>query len=449
LPSLFASLLPLAAACSGDDGGNQQNFAPVTVMDSGVIMDAASQPPPNQMSGPDAAVTPLADTGVMHAPDGGAIMPIDTGVPVDTGVLPADAAVDAMVMGDAGIGLMGTGLAPFPTTGMPLDTPNGAWKYHEFPDTFCRNGTKAGITVFRNTASKKVMFFFQGGGACFDLLSCVANPDAVGSGDKSGPSGGILDRSNAANPVKDWNFVYVPYCTGDVFGGTNPNGNVQDVGPQKFVGFLNTQSFLQRVVPTFADATDVLVTGVSAGGFGASTSVVLIQRAFPNVKVKLINDSGPPMPSSVLATCLQKTWRETWGYDNSILKDCGAACPKKDDFTFDYGVYLAKTFNNRYSGLIESAQDGIISLFFGAGSNNCAEPFGIAPSIPGPDFRTGLLSYREAVKGYPTFGSYLPDSDQHTWLQGASFYDASIGDTKLIDWVSDIVNDKGTKHVGP
>jgi hypothetical protein len=344
---------------------------------------------------------------------------------------------------------MGTDLAPFPTNGMPLDTPNGAWKYHEFPETFCRAGSKAGITVFRNTASRKVMFFFQGGGACFDAFSCLANPDAVGSGDKSGPSGGILDRSNAANPVKDWNFVYVPYCTGDVFGGTNPNGNVQDVGPQKFVGFLNTQSFLQRVVPTFADATDVLVTGVSAGGFGASTSVVLIQRAFPNVRVKLINDSGPPMPSSVLAPCLQKTWRETWGYDNSILKDCGAACPKKDDFTFDYGVYLAKTFGNRYSGLIESAQDGTISLFFGAGSNNCAEPFLVAPAIPGPDFQTGILSFREAVKSYPTFGSYLPPGTQHTWLQGSSFYDAMVGGTKLIDWVSDIINDKGTKHVGP
>lgn len=443
------ALFFLATACS-EDTPNQQTLGPVVTPDTGVqqLPDSAVV-----VAQPDAGS--VADASTIKPSDAGGALPMDTGV-----LLPADAgqpdsaplnpdAGDAGNAGALGIGLEGTGLMPFPTTGMPLDTPNGAWKYHEFAGTSCRSGATAGITVFRNTASKKVMFFFEGGGACFDLPSCLANPDVVDDGDRAGPSGGILDRSNQANPVRDWNFVYVPYCSGDVFGGTNPSADVPLVGPQKFVGFLNTQAFLQRVVPTFSDATDVLVTGVSAGGFGASTSVVLIQRAFPNVKVKLINDSGPPMPSSVLAPCLQKTWRETWGYDNSILKDCGAACPNKDDFTFAYGVYLAKTFNNRLSGLIESAQDGIISLFFGAGSDNCASPFGLAPAIPGDVFQRGLLEYREAVKPYTTFGSYLPQSTQHTWLQGASFYSGAIGDTKLVDWVSDIINDKGTKHVGP
>jgi hypothetical protein len=440
------SLLALASAC-GDSDGNRQILSPTTTPDTGVaLVDSGLAAPVDAGVLVDANNQTQLDAGVQQARDAG----VDASAIVDTGVSPSDAAQqDAASTADAGIGIDGTGLSVFPTTGMPLDTPNGAWKYHEFADSSCRAGAKAGITVFRNTASKKVMFFFEGGGACFDLPSCLANPDAVDDGDRAGPSGGILDRSNAANPVKDWNFVYVPYCSGDVFGGTNPSANIDLVGPQKFVGFLNTQAFLQRVVPTFADATDVLVTGVSAGGFGASTSVVLIQRSFPNVKVKLINDSGPPMPSSVLATCLQKTWRETWGYNNSILKDCGAACSKPDDFTFDYGVYLAKTFNNRLSGLIESSQDSIISLFFGAGSDMCAAPFGLAPSIPGPDFQAGLLSFREAVKPYASFGSYLPPSDQHTWLMGASFYTAAIGDTKLVDWVSDIINDKGTKHVGP
>jgi Pectinacetylesterase len=445
LPLLTALLL--AQGCASDGDGNRQTIGPATTPDTGVfIVDAGLQPPADASAAFDAAIAPARDTGV--APLDTGVAAVEAGPLPDAAVVVADATVDAAGP-DAGIGLAGTGLTPFPTSGMPLDTPSGAWKYHEFADTSCRANGKAGITVFRNTASKKLMFFFEGGGACFDALSCVTNPDAVDDGDKAGPSGGILDRSNAANPVKDWNFVYVPYCTGDVFGGTNPTGNVPDVGAQKFVGFLNTQAFLQRIVPTFADMTDVLVTGVSAGGFGASTSVVLVQRAYPNVKVKLINDSGPPMPGSVLAPCLQKTWRETWGYDNSILKDCGAACPKKDDYTFDYGVYLAKTFNNRLSGLIESSQDGIISLFFGAGSDNCAAPFGLAPSIPGPDFQMGLLMFREAVKPYASFGSYLPPSDQHTWLMGASFYTAAIGDTKLIDWVTDIITDKGTKHVGP
>jgi hypothetical protein len=339
---------------------------------------------------------------------------------------------------------------PIVATGMPLDTPDGAWKYHEFPDAFCRDGTKAGITVFKSAASKKVMFFFQGGGACFDSQTCLTNPSTVAQGDKTGPSGGILDRSNAANPVKDWNFVFVPYCTGDVFGGTRKDVTVDGADkPQQFVGYLNTQLFLQRLVPTFPDATDVLVTGVSAGGFGASTSFVSIQRFFPNVKAKLIDDSGPPMSSPALATCLQKTWRETWGLENSIFKDCGADCAKQDDFSYDYGLHLGKTFNNRLSGLIESSQDAIISGFYGIGTDNCTGILLLTP-VDGATFQAGLLQYRQALMGLsPNFGTYFPNSDQHTWLMGQSFYDESVSGTKLIDWVSDILNDKGTKHVGP
>lgn len=445
----LASALVLLAACASDAGGNtDMMFGPSTSGDSSV---------------PDAGnVLPLGDAGAapadaaLPATDSAVIKPTDATVGSDATLVASDAAADGSA-GDGGgtdasavgIGLQGSPYRPFPTTGMPLDTPEGAWKYHEFPDSFCRDGTKAGITVFKNSASKKVMFFFQGGGACFDLQTCLTNPSTVAAGDKTGPGGGILDRSNAANPVKDWNFVFLPYCTGDVFGGTRADVTVDGAdGPQKFVGYLNTQAFLQRVVPTFPDATDVLVTGVSAGGFGASTSVILIQRAFPNVKVKLIDDSGPPMGSPALATCLQKTWRETWGLDQSILKDCGAACPKPDDFSFDYGIHLTKTFSNRLSGLIESAEDSIISGFYGIGNNDCTGILLLTP-VSGADFQKALVTYRDTLKSSaPNFGTYFPPGSQHTWLQGDSFYTGNIGGEKLLDWVTNIINDKGTKHLG-
>ena len=65
----------------------------------------------------------------------------------------------------------------------------------------------------------------------------------------------MFNRGNARNPVKDWNFVYVPYCTGDVHLGTKDNGMVEGVdGAQHFVGRLNMKAFLNRIVPTFTDA---------------------------------------------------------------------------------------------------------------------------------------------------------------------------------------------------
>ena len=100
-----------------------------------------------------------------------------------------------------------------------------------------------------------------------DGVTCGANPSAVDATDRAGPTAGLFDRSNAKNPVKDWNFVYVPYCTGDVFGGTKPNGSVSGVtGTQKFVGYLNTQAFLQRMPLDFS----VALAGMDGADLGRS-----------------------------------------------------------------------------------------------------------------------------------------------------------------------------------
>jgi Pectinacetylesterase len=426
-PLSAASALAWASACSD---------VPVTAPDPYAPLDAGTAPVVAAATGSN------TDAGRPGAPDAQADASAVGG---------GDAGDDGAVAGDP-IGLAGTGLSVFPTSGEPLTLTDGKWTYVEFPDSSCRDGSKAGITVRRNAASKKLMFFFEGGGACFDSLTCGANPAAVDDKDRAGPSGGVLDLTRAENPFKDWNIVYVPYCTGDVFAGTKADGNVEGVGPQKFVGYLNTKAFLQRVAPTFTDLTDLLVTGVSAGGFGASSSVVLIQRAFPGVRGKLIDDSGPPMPASVLPSCLQKKWRETWGLEGSMLADCGADCSDQNDYTFAYGISLAKRFQGRFSGLIETTEDGIISGFFGAGTNPLGggECTGIALLTPvgGATFHAGLLEFRKAVSAYSTFGTYFPPGSQHTWLMGDSFYTGTLEGTSLRQWVADIVDEKGTKHVG-
>jgi hypothetical protein len=52
----------------------------------------------------------------------------------------------------------------------------------------------------------------------------------------------------------------------------------------------------------------------------------------------------------------------------------------------------------------DSAQDGTISGFFGAGQNSCT---GIAPltPIPGATFQQSVLEFRDSVKSYPNFAT--------------------------------------------
>jgi hypothetical protein len=340
---------------------------------------------------------------------------------------------------------------PFPTTGMPITAADMAWTYLDFPDTKCRDGSTAGLAVSLNSASDKVMVFLQGGGACFDSLTCAVNP-ANNAAQKTAQTAGIFDRTNAANPVKDWNYVFIPYCTGDTFMGTNDAGMITGVtGTQHFVGRTDLEKFLNRIVPTFPKATQVLLTGVSAGGFGAASNSYLVQRAFGTVPVTMLDDSGPPMSSMYIPSCLQNKWRTTWGLDASILADCGTACPNKDDYTLDFTKFVLaladKRPGNVKSGLVDSNDDGVITAFYGYGQNNCMGS--LATPVPAAQYDAGLLDFRTTVTALtPNFGTYYPKGTTHTWLLSPELYTETEGSTKLIDWVTGIVNGTGVSQVG-
>jgi hypothetical protein len=306
----------------------------------------------------------------------------------------------------------------------------------------------AGLNVNLNSASDKVMIFLQGGGACFDSLTCGSNPPDV-SGQRIGPAAGLFQRGHADNPVADWNYVFVPYCTGDVHLGTNPNGMVEGVaGTQRFIGRLNLEKFLHRIVPTFPSASQVLLTGVSAGGFGAAANTEFVQWAFGDVPVTAIDDSGPPMSSQYLPECLQQKWRELWGFDDSFLKDCGADCPNPNDFSIPYTLHVAKKFPDRMGGLIETTADSVITLFYGYGTDNCNGSF-LTPMTP-EDFEAGLLDYRATLQSIDAnLGTYFIDDTQHTWLAGGSIYTHTTGGVRMIDWITDIIEGTAAAHVGP
>jgi hypothetical protein len=336
---------------------------------------------------------------------------------------------------------------PFVPEGEPLSAPDMTWTWVDFPDTRCRDGSTAGINLNLNSASDKVMIFLQGGGACFDFITCLANP-ANAAAMRGAQNGGVFDRNNMQNPVRDWNFVFVPYCTGDVHLGTNENGMVQGVaGAQKFVGRLNMEKYLHRIVPTFPNASQVLLTGVSAGGFGAAASAELVQWAFGDVPVNAIDDSGPPMSSEFLPACLQGRWRTLWGFDESFLKQCGDDCPNPDDFSIDYSLHVARKFPNALGGLIETTSDSVISLFYGYGANDCMPP---SSPVPPETFRAGLLDYRERISAVTDkLGTYFITGSGHTWIAGNGFYTQEVSGVRMVDWFADIVNGVGTSHVGP
>lgn len=183
-----------------------------------------------------------------------------------------------------------------------------------------------------NPDSDKLLLFLEQGGACVPGACASVHDDSAGDE-------GAFDRRSMNNPFRAWNFVYVPYCTGDLHAGDRRDADV-DGTRRQYAGYRNLGLFLDRIVPTFRTATQVALAGSSAGGFGATLNFPRTQRAFGPIEVVLIVDSAPLVAEPVLATCQQRAWRETWNLDATVLRDCGADCPKEGAWTVHFWRHI-------------------------------------------------------------------------------------------------------------
>ncbi len=343
------------------------------------------------------------------------------------------------------------GCLPDCTSAPAIDTPPLEWKYIDVPGTVCMNGEVAGFGISHNPDSKDVMIYLEGGGACFNDVcdfSAFSIPFIP-------PPDGIFNRQNPGNPVKDWSMIYVPYCTGDIHGGdkdTELGGQVR-----KFHGYRNIGKYLEQWVPKFADADRVLLTGISAGGFGAGLNAVQVADAFlPGPQMIVIDDSGPPMTNEVIPPCLQQTFREVWGLDDTILAECGGDCPDLDDFASGTIAHALAKYPEMRFGLFSNTADTVIRLFMGFGwgdgmHDNCG---GVPVSVPPKVYEEGLLALR--AQYMETASTYYIGQTQvlynfgqgHTVLRTPSFWTTVIDGVPLPEWVSGVI-DGEIAHVGP
>jgi hypothetical protein len=343
---------------------------------------------------------------------------------------------------------------PSPYDGEPLPPgADGEWTWVDFPEARCRDGSSTGIGVRRGGGSGLV-FYFEGGGACFNAITCGLNPvnyDPLSfeAFVATGGANNFFSTDVAQNPVGDWTYVYIPYCTGDVHAGARPDGEVPGVfGPQQFVGYTNVGFYLNRVVPTFlADVDRVLVAGQSAGGFGAAFNYDRIAEAFPNAAVSLLDDSGPPMADEYMAACLQKQWRDAWGLDLTMPADCDECFPEDGGGIVHLAEYLGAKYPDQHLALISSVADNTIRFFFGYGADDCDA---LLPSTPAATFEAGLVDLRDDHLQEPegVWGTFYLPGDQHTWIGGAGYFTAEVDGVKLIDWVRALVAGE-TSHVAP
>ena len=150
----------------------------------------------------------------------------------------------------------------------------------------------------------------------------------------------LLSNDSAVSPMSDWNKVFLPYCSGDVFSGsrvvtyTDPQGQGADL-EFHHAGHDNVLASIDMLATMFADIPRLFVGGCSAGGAGAINNYYFFRAGLNVGQGYLLNDSGPIFPdtaSTSRSRPLHDRVRQAWGVDPLIAKLPGA-----DEIFVDFG----------------------------------------------------------------------------------------------------------------
>jgi len=205
------------------------------------------------------------------------------------------------------------------------------WLKIEPPGVTCGNGTPYKIFVNYSDKSDNLVVVFEPGGACWDYDSCAgrngirgaANPNGIPDNhwERASIISPFLSRFDEMNPSREWNMVYVPYCTGDVHTGattvTYAGGGTDPDLTFHHQGHAAVQAVVKWIDENFTHVPKLLATGCSAGGVGSLANYKFLRNGVRAVeKGYLLNDSGPIFPSSGYSRPLHEKIRKAWNLDS-------------------------------------------------------------------------------------------------------------------------------------
>lgn len=299
---------------------------------------------------------------------------------------------------------------------------NGAWQEYTY-DTddetaICLRGTAYQANL-RRGSTNKVLLYLEGGGACWSTETCWGAAPLAKLTAGSASNLGVLDASNPANPFRDWNVVYAPYCDGSVFAGDNVvdyDGNRTFHHGQQNIGAA--VGLMQREFP---NPEQIVVAGSSAGGYGTYTGYATVRVAYPDAEVLVFNDSGPGLQDPADRE-VNAAREDRWLFRQFIPESC-AECDAQLTYLSEWSLERDPTLRVAYFNYL---QDNVLRFFLSLG----AEGFeGLLKEVTGD------------VQGrWPSrFKRFFKQGDAHTVLELPSFFTEEIAGLSVVDWTADFL----------
>ncbi len=304
----------------------------------------------------------------------------------------------------------------------------GPWETVTAPaDCMCTDGSEFSYFV-RKADPTKVMFFLEGGGACFSAETCGPTGSTfkrtVLSGDEFDAGSGIFDATNPMNPFANYSIVYVPYCSGDVHIG-NVTRDYGDGVVAEHKGFVNASTALDTMVEMFPGATELVVTGESAGSIPTPLYAGLASDLLPDARITVLADGSGAYQDLPEFNANLDTWGTT-----SVLPDWPMVDGAPANWSLPSLFVRAAAHDPQITfARHDYAYDAIQTLFSGL--------LGVPPT----DLLTWIDQNETTVEaGDVTLWSYTAPGASHTVLSGDGFYSESVEGVLLVDWVTALIN---------
>ena len=192
-------------------------------------------------------------------------------------------------------------------------------------NTMCSDGSEFAIFV-RKGSSKNFLIHFSGGGASWDSTT-YRQPISVMSafdGDSKDlksfyfPSlfrffpkalDGLANNKDPKNAFRDWNIIFIPYCTGDMHIGNITNTYTFHGKKYKIHhnGRNNSLTALEWVFANFKEADKIMVSGESSGAWGSAFWTPYIADHYSGKKIYQLSD-GALLTSNRWKEILDTVW---------------------------------------------------------------------------------------------------------------------------------------------
>ncbi len=301
-------------------------------------------------------------------------------------------------------------------------------------ETGCARDTPYQFFARRGT-SNNLMVYFQGGGACWNSLTCREGgtfDDAVDD-DELLFYDGIFDFSNPDNPLANYSMVFVPYCTADIHIG-DTTIDYTDSLSIRHSGYTNSAAVLDWAYSTFTSPNRLFITGSSAGAYGAIYHAPYILNQYPNASAAILGDAGigvTPVGWSVL--------EDNWNiYANMppFVPELAEADPTTFTTNLLYSA-TAQAFPNARIGQFTHYADSVQILFYQFSQLRTTDQ----------DWIDGMAAALGALDALPNFTSYVAAGTDHTILALPEFYTLEVDGLTFREWLNALLNDNQPESV--